>query len=341
MRTYDMFIYLITILRKILEFVGLVTVIYLLRNFTNFLFKNRDLSRIERTYSESLKYMKRNMPGSYYILSKLPDEIIIETTYRGERIISSRFRTTIKKLFKRIFKKKYIDIIIFSDMSYPEQLAFIIKKTFEMGLRYEKVLEKDFRDSLVAYYSYKFALTSKDIVEKDTLDILESDFQRCQYKEVILNLDSKELEETITLNPPPEVAPLLDRVIIPLLDFKNKEMMSINELSVIESVKIKMRELLTNIGKGNIAILFIGKKMPEEYLSYIKDKIASFKGLLVCSRGTYVSVYREFLHNEIKELLKSVFNTNDIVEEYFEGYIRLEGDDKDVYYKMVLFLIKT
>jgi len=65
----------------------------------------------------------------------------------------------------------------------------------------------------------RFSTSSKEI------------FKNSKYRDVIIRLDSKELEAKITLNPP-KVQPLLGRVIIPILELRNKELEGIADLAI-------------------------------------------------------------------------------------------------------------
>jgi len=324
------------IIQKILAIIGAGTII---RTAINLLLTYRDLRRIEASYKQAVKFAKKNLEETSYTLNKLPEEIIVETTYKGEKTISHRFLTVFRKFIKRIQRKRCINIIIFSDMSYPEQLAFIIKKTFDTIFPFEKVLEAEFREAILSYYAYKFAVTCGKLVGRDTIKMLEQEFQRNKYKEIIAKLDSKKLEEQITLNPPPEVRPLLDRVIIPILELKSREMEPIHDISTIELTKTKMKRILTALANGLIAVLFIGIKRPEEYINYVKERISEFKGLLACSRGKYTIVYEKFLHNQLIKILKETYPSTELEIEYFEGKLTTEKD-KEIYYKHVLFIDK-
>jgi hypothetical protein len=77
-----------------------------------------------------------------------------------------------------------------------------------------------------------------------------------------LKLDSKELEERVTLNPLPEVRPLLDKVIIPIIELKNNEIRNVNDLNAIELTRMKMQDLLNKISEGRIGIIFYRYKKP-------------------------------------------------------------------------------
>ena len=169
---------------------------------------------------------------------------------------------------------------------------------------------------------------------------MERRFQetRDECREVVLKLDSKELEKQITLNPPPEVRPLLDRVVIPILELKSREMERVNDIVTIELTKAKMRQVLTALAQGKIAVLFIGKKRPDEYLEYVKGRIGEFKGLLVCSRGTYANLYDKLIHSKLIEIIKEKLSP-EIEVLTFEGVLTSE-ESCVMRYKYVLFLLK-
>jgi hypothetical protein len=57
----------------------------------------KDLGRLEKTYSSVLKYAKKNLKELGLILNKLPEEIVVETTYKDDVALFSRFRAFFKK----------------------------------------------------------------------------------------------------------------------------------------------------------------------------------------------------------------------------------------------------
>ena len=128
----------------------------------------------------------------------------------------------------------------------------------------------------------------------------------------------------MTLNPPPEVRPLLDRVVVPILELKSREMEEICEVGRIESEKAKMESFLVSLARGEIAVLFVGSKNPEEYLHYVEEGVGSFRGLLVCSRGKFSRVYKELLHERVVDVLKRVLSAREVEVEVFEGVLELE-----------------
>jgi len=225
-------------------------------------------------------------------------------------------------------------------MSYPEQIAFILKKVFDAVLPFERVLGSDFRETITSYYAYKFALRCEERVGREVVSILEREFQKTKYREVVLRLDSAELEEKITLNPPPEVKPLLDRVIVPMLELRSREVATLKDVVQIEIGKAEMEKILTIISKELIGVLFIGKKSPKEYLGYVSERIGSFRGLLVCSRGSYASVYEKFIHEELVSLINKVCDFMEVIEKRFEGKIEAKEPGKSTFHRYVLFIDK-
>jgi len=297
----------------------------------------KDLGRLEKTYSSVLKYAKKNLKELGLILNKLPEEIVVETTYKDDVALFSRFRAFFKKnIVGKLRGKEILSITIFGNMSYEEQIAFIIQKAFEaiISSEYEKVLGVDFRDSLVTYYSYKFAFLSQSLVGKGVTLMLERKFNEAKFKEIILKLDSKELEANITLNPPPEVRPLLDRVIMPIIELKSQEISPINDLSTIELTRREMQQLLTKIAEGKIGILFIGSRTPEEYLQYLKSRIDEFEGVLICARGKRAILCDHLVPEIIKEYQGSLGIETPSVKT-FEGTLPSE-ENRLLYYKYVL-----
>ena len=50
----------------------------------------RNSRRIEKSYSQALKFIRDNLEEVSFVLGKLPDEIVVETASRGGRRISSK-----------------------------------------------------------------------------------------------------------------------------------------------------------------------------------------------------------------------------------------------------------
>ncbi len=296
------------------------------------------IRRVEKVYSNSLNFIKENLEETSSVFRRLPDKIIVETIYVEGKPVRSLILSFLRKVRIPFRKQRYVKIIIPTNMNYHEQIAYIIKQVFDEVLALDNVLSYELKNSLICYYAYKFAKTSREILDKNVINILEKDFQNSKYRDIIVRLDSKELEKKITLNPPPEVKPLLDRVIIPILELKNRELSKISELARLEEEKSKIEKILKLLGNGFIGILFIGKRNPEEYLSYIDEKIYGFHGLLVCSRGKYTI----FFKNDFYKILKSKIEKylGEIIEERFEGYIDIPEHGK-IYYLYNLFLEKN
>jgi len=336
MNIYDFILNLLKIIWNVFAIIGIGTTIFLLTNIIKAFFTYKDLVRIEKSYSQALKFIREDLGEISYVLNKLPEEIIVERAYKGERTISSRLFTLLKKGRGKLLGKQYMDIIIFSDLSYPEQIAYMIQKVFESIFPYEKVLKAEFRDSIITYYAYKFAVKSKQLITREVIDILERRFQSTKHADLIIKLDSKHLEEKITLNPPPEVRPILDRVIIPILDLKRHEMEKEKDIATIESAKNEMEKILTAIGNGKIALLFIGKKEPSTYLDYVKQKLIWYNGLLVCVRGKYVIIYEKYIRNKLTDIFKETFGIEPETKQ-FKGKLTVKESEK-IYYKYELLI---
>ena len=320
-----------------LGLLGLSTILKFLYDFiTTYL----DLRRIEVSYSQALKFVRENLEEISFVINKLPEEIVVESTYKGTRTVSSRLLAFSKKVVKRLKKKEYRDIIVFSDMSYPEQIAFILKKVFEAILPFERVLSSELRETITSYYAYKFALKCEERVGKEVVSVLEREFQKTKYREIVLKLDSVKLEEKITLNPPPEVKPLLDRVIIPMLELRSREVATLEDVIQVEIGKAEMEKILRAISKGLIGVLFIGKKSPEEYLGYVNERIGSFRGLLVCSRGSYAGVYEKLIHERLVSLINRICGFMEVIEKRFEGEVEAKEPGKSIFHRYVLFIDK-
>lgn len=308
----------------------------------NFIFYYNRIGKIEKTYSRAINFIEKSLPDVlYFIVPKLPKEIIVDI---DKKTISSALMTYVKKGVKKLRGKKFSSIIIVDDMDYPHQVSYIIRKVFMEALGLENVLGVEFRESIIDYYAYKFAFICGDIVSKDVINILEKRFQASKYRDIIAALDSITLEEKITLNPPPEVKPLLDRVVIPILMLKDWEISSgyVNGLGSIELERSKMEKILGLLANGLIGVIFIGRKNPEIYLDYIKEKAQGFKGILVCCRGGYAKIYNELLHKKFVMLFTEITGL-DIVEERFEGQLTISDSDneKSIYHLYVLLIDKN
>ena len=163
-------------LKIFLAIVGAVSILY--HVFIKPILTWRDLSRMEKTYAKALKFAREFSQVVRPTLAGLPPEIIVETTYKGERVIHSKVRSFFKKIMHKILGRECIRVTVFSEMDYPEQLAFMIKQVFEHRFSYENVLDASLRDTLVKYYAYKFAvMVGREVVDRKTLNILEREFQ--------------------------------------------------------------------------------------------------------------------------------------------------------------------
>jgi len=230
--------------------------------------------------------------------------------------------------------KQPFHVIIFEEMSYPEQLAFIIKEVFRSVLAFDKVLDIDLRETLTNYSAYKFVISSGDVTNKDTNSILERDFQKSKYREVILELDKKELERKICLNPPPEAHSALNNVIIPILELKNNELENVNDINQIESMRVITKKFIIDVSKSRICFLFVGKRRADEYLNYVENNITMYKGILCCARGGQIKVC-EVMQKPIQNIIKKFFGVDKLIVVNFEGYLSDENS-QDVYHKYIL-----
>jgi len=312
-----------------------VLVGFLLRDLISLIRVYRYTRQIESSYSKLAGFVRENYDEPDYILRRLPNRIVIEAVHVEGRLITSSLLSRLKKTLLSLRGERYIGVIIPTNMNYYEQITYILKEALRMILALDRVLGYEFRESLVSYYAYKFAVHAGKTIDRQVVDLLERDFQNSKYRDVIIRLDSKELEAKITLNPPPEVQPLLGRVIIPILELRNKELEGIADLARLEKEKSRIEKILTLISRGEIGVLFIGKKEPGTYASYVVEKIANFKGLLVCSRGMFAKAYKEYYHKVIKAIVEE--HLGNVVEEWFEGYIELP-DRGGVFHLYVLLL---
>jgi hypothetical protein len=130
------------------------------------------------------------------------------------------------------------------------------------------------------------------------------------------------------------VRPLLDRVIIPIIELKSREISPINDLSTIELTRREMQQLLTKIAEGKIGILFIGSRTPEEYLQYVKARIDEFEGVLICARGKRAILCDHLIPEIIKEYQGSLGIETPSVKT-FEGTLPSE-ENRPLQYKHVL-----
>ena len=285
---------------------------------------------IEKAYRKSLDFLliEAGIGEEKRVFEKLPREIHVEISYIDKPALGLRVINRIRKFLKTIIGKNFVNIVIFANISYPEQVAFVIEKAVESTLSVDNVLDVELKRALIRYYTYKFVYLCKERFKKDILEIVERRFYEAKDKNLILKLDSKDLEEKITLNPPPEVKPLLDRVIVPMLEIKNSQMMNEKDLALIERVKAEMRKILEIIADEKIAVLFIGRRRPDDYLGYVCAKMRYFSGILVCSRGKYVEAYRKLIHGELIKMLEENGLLEEPIEKTFEGELVMEKREK-------------
>lgn len=316
-------------LRDLLSIVGFCV---LLKEIAKYLLSVQQLRKIEKAYSSSLKFISER-EEMRMALRRIPSEIIVEISKKGERELSPKVRTLFKMGIAKIKRKKSFVITVFQELDIHQQMAFVIREVFKEALSFDKILEIDLRDSLIDYYSYKFGRLSN--IDKKVLEVLERKFQKSKFRELLIKLDSKELEEKITLNPPPEVRPILDRVIIPILELRENDLADIEDIATIETAKKEMRDLLEEIVREKIALLFIGRRGVNEYMQYLRERMSDFNGFLICSRGIY-ELACESVCNKFEELLKE--KCKDYTREEFSGKLRL--NEKEISYRYILLRVK-
>jgi len=69
---------------------------------------------------------------------------------------------------------------------------------------------------------------------------------------------------------------------------------------------------LVSLARGEIAVLFVGGKSPEEYLHCVEEGVGLFCGLLVRSGGKFSRVYKGLLHERVVNVLEKAFSAEEV-----------------------------
>lgn len=257
-------------------------------------------AKLESYYNKALK---RTLDECEFIpkVKYLPRKIIVNSKRRV-----SLLRISIKKLIAKIFNRKYFNVFIFDVNSEVEQKAYIIKQAIRCSLTCE-LIDIEFLENLVYYYSHKFASTSGK-VDYDVQSILRNNFEQSFYRDLINKLDDEVFSTKIVLNPPPIEKPILSNLIFPLITEKEKELNQQEKDSAFkekEYFKSKFMNIIKSIGNNKCAIIFIGQALREEYLELFNEYLNKVDYFIFAARGVYIG--RMFvIFDEIEKKLENM-----------------------------------
>jgi len=232
----------------------------------------RELSDLERVYKKTRNFLSKELSESSYVVNKLPESVIVEVTVHNGREVVSKLRSLFKRLtsqFSSILKthstKRQLRIFIVSDMTFEEQIAYIIREAVRSVIDY-KVIDSALRDAILYYLCYKFSSHSENLISRRVVELFEKKLNQCKEKNMVVNLDSIKFSERIVINPPPEKRSILDEFFLPFLEILDLKYAGVRELERTLRVKDMTRKMFEELATGRMKILFIGRKRPEEYV---------------------------------------------------------------------------
>jgi len=277
----------------------------------------RDDIKSEKFYRDSYREIEK---GGYFIDKKISKPIVIVDS--GKRV--SKIRTFMKKTFYSLFSSEKVQVIcVFGMETDEERKKFMIQQAFTSEWELINVLDIDFIESAINYFSFLFASNNKSVDDK-TRYLLRKDFESSPYRECIIKLDDKDFSESVVINPPPRKKPLLRELIMPMVLDQNDQLKD-KPVQKIEETKSVFMRICSNMYKTTCGVLFIGDMVSSEYLSLLSDNMSKFKRFLLCATGqnipkleyifikmrydllserqfTHVSIVGRFLYKNIQDV---------------------------------------
>ncbi|MCK4329647.1 hypothetical protein KAX02_07370 [candidate division WOR-3 bacterium] len=285
--------------------------------FLFILFWSED-SRLEKYYKLTAKDI-----GKAEAISKIgipfKTDVIIDSGHKY-----SRLRTIIKKVLSRIRGHEILDTVLVFNMNTTEQKAFLIFEAIKGSLFYIELLDAKFIEDLAKYHAYRYASEAKS-VDKDVKFLLRKDFEKTSNRDCITKLMDPKYSEKVVLNPPPEIKPLLEEIVLPIVIEWSKELENNN---TTHAEKERFKSLFMVFTKGlchrTWGILFIGTLNTDEYIALFGSGVHKFsKGILLAARGHHVTVLLK-LWNRICDVSQArwsiKFHPTDVI--YQEAYKR-------------------
>jgi len=81
---------------------------YFLRKIQSFFSIRRHLNRLEQTYSDPVKYVKRSLEEPSYVFRRLPEKVVVEVVHIDGKPIKSSILSFLKKLSLSLRKQHYV-----------------------------------------------------------------------------------------------------------------------------------------------------------------------------------------------------------------------------------------
>lgn len=292
--------------------------VFVLTAFLFILFWSED-SQLEKYYRLTAKDIEKTEAISKIGVSFKTD-VIIDSGHNY-----SRLRTAIKKAISRIRGREILDTVLVFSKNSTEQKVFLISEAIKGSFFHIELLDADFIEDMAKYHAFRYASETRS-VDKDVKFLLRKDFEKTSNRDCITKLMDPKYSEKVVLNPPPEIKPLLEEIVLPIVTEWSEELKSMN---VTHAEKERFKSLFMESTKGlcyrTWSILFMGKLTTDEYMSFFSQSVHRFsKGVMLAARGVNVPHLLE-LWNRICEIPQDrwgvKFHATDIVyQRPYEGY---------------------
>lgn len=237
----------------------------------------KDDVQLEKYFNKTYEEIKKE---GYFLNKKISKPIVIIGTDK----VTSKIRTFFKKSFKRLFTKEIPQVIlVFGKDREEEREAYIIQQAFALEWQLIDILDIEFIESAINYFSYKFGSRKRNI-KHETFYILRKDYESSAYRECLIKLDDIDFSKRIVINPPPRKKPLLRELIMPMVLDQNNQAKEVS-LQRKEELKVLFMKICDRMHKTKCGVLFIGYLNKGEYMDLISHDEREFFCFLLCATG--------------------------------------------------------
>lgn len=219
----------------------------------------------------------------------------------------SPVRTFLKKIWATITGKHIGSVIfVFNKHTEEEQKAYLIQQAIGVNFRSIELLDADFIETMINYYSYKFATQQK--IEQNVSYILRRDFENTKFRDWLPFLDDVKFSGSVVINPPPLEKPVMFNLLLPMVQEKSAELIT-NRAPILEKEQSKktFMQLAESLYRRECGILFVGDLTTEDYFKMMVENKDRFSCFVVAARGSLIDKL-ENLRNKISERCKSQMN---------------------------------
>lgn len=237
----------------------------------------KDDAQLERYFNTTYDAILKE---GYFLNKKISKPIVIIGTDK----VTSKIRTFFKKNIKRLFTKETPQVIlVFGKDREEEREAYIIQQAFALEWQLIDILDIEFIESAINYFSYKFG-SEKRNVKRKTFYLLRKDYESSAYRECLTKLDDTDFSERIVINPPPRKKPLLRELVMPMVLDQNSHAKEFS-LQKKEELKSLFMKICDKMHRTKCGILFIGELNRGEYMELISHEERDFFCFLLCAVG--------------------------------------------------------